>query len=34
LKLTAIVPAAMFVCYALLLAWFRMRGGYKARGMH
>lgn len=34
LKLTAFVPAAMFVCYALLLAWFRMRGGYKARGMH
>ena len=34
LKLTALVPAAMFVCYALLLAWFRMRGGYQARGMH
>ncbi len=34
LKLTAFVPAAMFVCYALLLGWFAMRGGYKARGMH
>ena len=34
LKLTAFVPAAMFACYALLLAWFRMRGGYQARGMH
>lgn len=34
LKLTALVPATMFVCYALLLAWFRMRGGYQARGMH
>ena len=34
LKLTAFVPAAMFVCYSLLLAWFAMRGGYKARGMH
>jgi len=34
LKLTALVPATMFVCYALLLIWFRMRGGYKARGMH
>ena len=34
LKLTALVPAAMFACYALLLVWFRMRGGYQARGMH
>jgi len=34
LTLTAFVPAAMFVCYALLLGWFGMRGGYKARGMH
>jgi len=34
LKLTAFVPAAMFACYALLLAWFRTRGGYQARGMH
>ena len=34
LKLTALVPAAMFACYVLLLAWFRMRGGYAARGMH
>ena len=31
---TALVPAAMFACYALLLGWFRMRGGYQARGMH
>ncbi|MEY3204022.1 MAG: hypothetical protein RLZZ21_353 [Planctomycetota bacterium] len=30
LKLTALVPAAMFVCYLLLLGWFKMRGGYKA----
>ncbi len=30
LKLTALVPAAMFACYLLLLGWFRMRGGYKA----
>jgi len=34
LKLTAFVPATMFVCYALLLGWFAMQGGYKARGMH
>jgi len=34
LKLTAFVPATMFACYALLLAWFATRGGYKARGMH
>jgi hypothetical protein len=34
LALTALVPAAMFACYALLLGWFRMRGGYQARGMH
>jgi len=33
LKLTALVPAAMFVCYAALLAWFMMRGGYSARGV-
>ncbi len=33
LKLTALVPATMFVCYALLLAWFKMRGGYQARGL-
>ena len=33
LKLTALVPATMFVCYALLLGWFAMRGGYKARGL-
>jgi MFS family permease len=33
LKLTALVPAAMFVCYALLLAWFKARGGYRARGL-
>jgi len=34
LILTALVPATMFVCYSLLLAWFRARGGYQARGMH
>ncbi|NDC64347.1 MAG: MFS transporter [Planctomycetia bacterium] len=34
LKLTAFVPATMFVCYSLLLAWFSMRGGYRARGVH
>ena len=34
LTLTALVPATMFACYALLLGWFRMRGGYQARGMH
>lgn len=34
LTLTSLVPAAMFVCYSLLLGWFRMRGGYRARGMH
>jgi hypothetical protein len=33
LKLTALVPAAMFLCYAALLAWFMMRGGYRARGV-
>jgi MFS family permease len=33
LKLTALVPATMFVCYALLLAWFKARGGYQARGL-
>jgi MFS family permease len=33
LKLTALVPATMFACYALLLAWFKARGGYRARGM-
>jgi len=33
LKLTALVPAAMFACYALLLAWFKARGGYRARGL-
>jgi MFS family permease len=34
LKLTALVPATMLVCYGLLLAWFRSRGGYRAKGMH
>jgi MFS family permease len=34
LILTALVPATMFACYSLLLAWFRARGGYQARGMH
>ena len=33
LKMTALVPATMFVCYAFLLAWFAMRGGYRARGV-
>jgi hypothetical protein len=33
LKLTALVPATMLVCYAALLAWFAMRGGYRARGV-
>jgi MFS family permease len=33
LTLTALVPAAMFVCYALLLGWFKARGGYRARGL-
>ena len=33
LKLTALVPATMFLCYAALLAWFMMRGGYHARGV-
>ena len=33
LKMTALVPATMFVCYAVLLAWFAMRGGYRARGV-
>lgn len=33
LKATAFVPATMFICYLLLLVWFRMRGGYQARGM-
>jgi MFS family permease len=34
LKLTALVPATMFACYALLLAWFKMRGGYRRVEMH
>ena len=29
LTLTAYVPAAMFVCYILLIGFFMMRGGYK-----
>ncbi len=29
LTLTAYVPAAMFVCYMLLLGYFRMMGGYR-----
>lgn len=33
LKLTALVPATMFACYALLLGWFAMRGGYRTRGL-
>ena len=34
LKLTAFVPAAMFVCYLLLLGWFRATGGYRAKAAH
>jgi MFS family permease len=34
LTLTALIPAAMFVCYALLLGWFRMHGGYQAASAH
>jgi MFS family permease len=33
LKLTALVPATMFVCYALLMGWFKSRGGYRARNL-
>jgi hypothetical protein len=33
LKLTALVPAAMFIGYALLIGWFRTQGGYRARGL-
>jgi len=33
LKLTALVPATMFLCYAALLVWFQTRGGYRARGV-
>ena len=33
LKLTALVPATMFLCYAALLVWFQARGGYRARGV-
>ena len=34
LKLKALVPATMFICFALLVGWFAMRGGYRARTMH
>jgi MFS family permease len=34
LKLTALVPAAMLLCYLALLGWFKSRGGYQARGVH
>ncbi|MFM7138597.1 MAG: MFS transporter [Planctomycetota bacterium] len=33
LKLTALVPAAMLICYSALLVWFMLRGGYQARGV-
>jgi MFS family permease len=33
LVLTALVPATMLACYVLLLGWFRLRGGYRARGV-
>lgn len=31
LKLTALVPLTMFVCYTLLFLYYKARGGYKAR---
>jgi hypothetical protein len=34
LKLTALVPAMMLLCYLALLAWFKSRGGYQARGVN
>lgn len=34
LKATALVPATMGACYLLLIGWFRIRGGYRARAMH
>ena len=34
LKLTALVPATMLLCYLALLGWFKSRGGYQARGVH
>lgn len=34
LKWTAIVPAAMAVCYLILVIYFRMKGGYKAVVLH
>ena len=33
LKATAVVPAAMCICYLAMIAWFRTRGGYRARDM-
>ena len=34
LKLTALVPATMLLCYLALLGWFKSRGGYQAKGVH
>ncbi len=34
LKLTALVPATMFLCYLALVGWFKSRGGYQAKGVH
>lgn len=34
LKLTAIVPATMAICYLILIAYFRTIGGYKALTIH
>jgi MFS family permease len=33
LKTTALVPAIMLACYLLLIGYFRLRGGYQARGL-
>jgi MFS family permease len=33
LKTTALVPATMLACYLLLIGFFRLRGGYQARGL-
>lgn len=34
LKLTAMIPATMLLCYLALLGWFKSRGGYQAKGVH
>ena len=33
LKTTALVPAVMLACYLLLIGYFRLQGGYQARGL-